>query len=354
MSHRLVKFALVVVFAATSTAVAGTLPAFAGTIIVHPGESIQAAVRHAQPGDTIVVEAGTYYESVLISGKDDLTLRGAGPTDGGTVLMPAAGVTGNNFCARHHSGICILGGPNAPTSGTRITGFKITGFNGFGILAAGTANSTFDHNAAINDGEYGITSFGSTGNRYLHNLAVGNAEAGFYYGDSPRANGYFQDNVSTGNLFGFFLRDSAHGVLRGNHATGNCDGFMFLDTAAPVDAGQWTAVANVSNQNNQFCPPNGEAPAISGVGVAILGADAIHLEFNTVNGNVPSGQADVAGGIVVMSSEPFGGSVPNGNRVVGNTAHHNQPYDVTWDGSGTGNVFRQNDCGTSAPDWICA
>ena len=54
-------------------------PAFvsADTHVVHPGQSIQAAVNAAEPGDTIVVKAGIYYQSVRIA-TDGITLRAHG------------------------------------------------------------------------------------------------------------------------------------------------------------------------------------------------------------------------------------------------------------------------------------
>src|SRR4029077_9312399 len=51
--------------------------AIANTHHVHPGDSIQAAVDAASPGDTIMVRAGTYRESVKIQ-TDELTLRAKG------------------------------------------------------------------------------------------------------------------------------------------------------------------------------------------------------------------------------------------------------------------------------------
>jgi pectin methylesterase-like acyl-CoA thioesterase len=45
-----------------------------GTIVVGPGESIQAAVNKANPGDTVLVKPGVYHQSVQIR-TDGITLR---------------------------------------------------------------------------------------------------------------------------------------------------------------------------------------------------------------------------------------------------------------------------------------
>lgn len=57
------------------------------TWVVHPDESIQAAVDHARSGDTIKIEAGTYTEAVCIQHKG-LTVVGAG-RDRTTIAWPS-------------------------------------------------------------------------------------------------------------------------------------------------------------------------------------------------------------------------------------------------------------------------
>src|SRR2546421_11428070 len=79
---------LAVAFAVAALAmIAVAVPAQAKTIDVMPGQSIQAAIDSASPGDTIVVHPGTYHENVLVN-KNNVTLRGSGASSEGTVLLP--------------------------------------------------------------------------------------------------------------------------------------------------------------------------------------------------------------------------------------------------------------------------
>jgi hypothetical protein len=104
---------------------------------------------------------------------------------------------------------------------------------------------------------------------------------------------------------------------------------------------------------------------LSGVGVLIAGADHIVLRHNTVLANQPNGEPTIvngvalAGGIVVISTadvsvfQGFFGSDASHNIILHNTALDNQPFDLTYDGLGTGNHFIFNRCGTSDPAGLC-
>src|SRR3954451_1608664 len=63
-------------------------PAGASDEVVAPGDSIQAAINDALPGDTVTIAPGVFYENLTIT-TDDITLRGAGSGRHGTVLMPS-------------------------------------------------------------------------------------------------------------------------------------------------------------------------------------------------------------------------------------------------------------------------
>jgi pectin methylesterase-like acyl-CoA thioesterase len=50
----------------SAPALAAASPRAASIIVVWPGQSIQAAVDHARPGDTVVVKPGVCHQGVLI------------------------------------------------------------------------------------------------------------------------------------------------------------------------------------------------------------------------------------------------------------------------------------------------
>jgi hypothetical protein len=102
--------------------------------------------------------------------------------------------------------------------------------------------------------------------------------------------------------------------------------------------------------NTRACPANEEAPPLSGVGIALLGARGMEIKSNHIIHNVPSGPTGFSGGVVVLSG--FEGTPPTNNTVTGNTILRNKP-DIVWDKSGSGNRLKPNDCKTSKPARLC-
>ena len=108
-----------------------------------------------------------------------------------------------------------------------------------------------------------------------------------------------------------------------------------------------------SHNNNRVCDAlPGEEPAMSGAGVAILGADHITIRHNTVTANRPAADSAFAGGIIVGSAP--GGDPSNNVTVTRNEAEGNTPADIVWDGTGTAISFTRNDCDTSTPGGLCS
>ena len=148
-----VTVAAIVALAAVSTATAA-----AATIHVHRGQSIQAAVNSADPGDTIVLDRGRYFQTVFV-GRPGLTLRGAGSGPHGTVLRQPK--SSNNPCSDpatgEVSGICgggidlSTGQPGTPLRGTTIVGIRVQGFTGDGIVFFNTTHTTVRRSASIDN-----------------------------------------------------------------------------------------------------------------------------------------------------------------------------------------------------------
>jgi parallel beta-helix repeat protein len=328
---------------AAVTSFATAVPASAQVIVVLPGESIQEAVHAAQPGDTIIVQAGEYRESVSIR-KDDITIQGAGASDVGTVLLPPTSET--RVCGRGAAGFCMLGFKTSDgvISNTNISGFKIDGFPAFGIIVVAGEGAVFENNLASNDGEYGIAAFDSTRVRMIGNTATGNGEAGLYVGDSRRARATIQNNQVFGNgAFGIFLRDAAIGDVSGNDVHDNCTGIMILNTPGPVNAGRYDIHDNSVRTNNEFCPGFEEEgfPPTSGNGVAVVGGRRVQIHDNDIRRNRPSDDVPFHGGVVIISFP--GGSAPRDNEVRNNVLFRNRP-NVFSDGTGSGNVVEGNVC----------
>jgi nitrous oxidase accessory protein NosD len=327
--------------------------AAARTINVFDGEWIQGAVKRAEPGDSIVVHPGIYRQSVQIK-KNGLTLEGARATSEGTVIKRSRST---RRCSVGQDGICVLAhrknnGKSVRTSGTEISGFLIRGFRGSGLFALGAKNTVIRENSFINNGEYGAFALASKRTKFLHNRAKGSDEAGFYVGSSPNARAVLRGNRSRRNGdFGFFLRDAAHGVAINNQVARNCSGIALVNTGEPGGVHDWKVRGNAVLKNQAECP--GE-PAISGTGIVLLGARGNLVRNNTVVGNRPADPSAIApGGIVLISSVPFGGTTAANNRIRRNWAFRNEPADIAWDGDGAGNRFFRNRCDTSQPGGLC-
>jgi parallel beta-helix repeat protein len=277
--------------------------------------SIQSAIDAAAPGDTIVVR-GTHRENLAI-GKDGITLRGVG-----AVLLPPA-VPAANACfdpsveGESVHGICVSGDIDFETGEiaryvrhVTVTGFTVRGFTGNGITAGAARDTTLSGNVVEGNGDAGLAAIGSTGVR-------------------------IQGNRTAGNRFGVYVGSSVGGSIAGNAVHDNCLGVFVLAALGP--AGGFPIAGNAIRHNTRACPAAGDWPALSGIGVALMGASDTTVATNLISGNVAGGETLLSGGVAVLAVP--GGAPSERNVVAGNVLRGNDP-DIFWDGLGAGNVLR--------------
>jgi hypothetical protein len=347
-------------FAGILTLTAAALAALTGsaaarTLVVHPGQSIQAKIDRARGGDTVLVRSGTYRGSLEIN--KGIVLQGQG-----AVLRQ--GGRGGSLCNQFGPpvGVCVHGklkfrGEDQEPQilrrvrNVRIRGFQIRGFGADGIFALGTRAMRVRDNRLVGNGGYGVFSLRAIGTRVAENVVRLNGGPGIYVGDSPQAHAVVRHNHSSENLGeGILIRHASTGRIFGNVLAKNCAGLLVL-ADAPGPAGGWLIAGNRVVRNNRACkgePDEGEPP-ISGLGIALAGARGTTVQGNVVRQHLHRHASIGTGGIFVAPGVQ--GTAPQGVRVRHNLALGNRP-DIVWrDGGGV--RFVDNRCRTSVPRRIC-
>jgi hypothetical protein len=380
------------------------------TLVVHPGESIQAAVDRAASGDTIKIAAGTYQEAVCVVGKG-LEIVGAGPNTT-TITWPEWGQGAPlpdvepNPCWTAHEGTDAEGDPGTladdvsgiffldPDGPVSVSKLGTRNHPASGIVAWGADGFAVTATSGIGHERYGVLAAASTDIEITGNVERGidrgapwySGTSGISIGDSDGANARITANHVSGYNLGIFIRESRGGSIIANKVTGNCVGVLFFDDAATeipdntrqVQGGDFAIIANASIANNRYCiAGRGGNQFVSGVGMSITNADSVRVIGNLITGNrpvVPAGQPMVnypAGGLTLVSFAPPPGILPPGLTGPGLVEHvevranwirDNQPVDV-WvtrpipgtllQEAGPGISFRGNSCGVTDPAGIC-
>ncbi|MEV6525756.1 right-handed parallel beta-helix repeat-containing protein [Longispora sp. NPDC051575] len=325
-----------------STVALGATPAMAGgdSHIVLPGQSIQAAVDAADPGDSIQLLAGAYAGGVKVT-KHGIRIHGIGPE---TVIEPM----GANGCAGMgpESGICVLGSPGQPVHGVTVELLTVRGFE-FGVFGVFTDRLTVRTVHAVDNPEYGIAEFESTRGEFVGNVVTGTTDdAGIYVGDTANAYGTkVSGNHVSGGALGILVRHAHHVKVSANNVVDNCLGIVLVDDGQPGGMGHNEVSANNSSGNNRYCAPNEEVPPLQGTGIALIGGQHNAVSANIVHDNL-GGPVPFPGGIVLAAGAEH-------TLVSANVLHGNLPADLVDDSGNATNVFQANHCGSSQPAGNC-
>ncbi len=243
------KIIYLIIFAITAEFLPFATSLHAATITV-PGNyrKIQDAVDKASPGDTILVNEGSYNENVTISkplsvksskGPAVTIVRALIKKEPTLKIFDTANVTLNGFTVTGSdiAGILLLNARNALLSD------NVSRQNVNGIVLNHSNDNTLTENESNLNSSYGLYLEASSGNNISKNTANSNNDKGIFISHS---NGNkILDNSANRNQWNGIVLFSSHGnTVHDNRTIGNSYGIVTSDSN-DNDMGSNTALPNI-------------------------------------------------------------------------------------------------------------
>ncbi len=310
----------------------------APSVTVRPGESIQAAVDAALPGDTIRVMPGDYTEmhgeraAVRITKPLKLIAMSSLP-DKKVRILPGPG-------QKH--GILVepenFGDPDV--DGIEIKGFTVEGFDNNGIWLRFVKNFTLEGNESVDNLENGIWPTLSANGLVKNNVSYGSLDSALWVEASEDVR--VVGNELYGSPTGLEITVSYEITAENNDIHDNTVGVGLyhpssagLPPLMPFERnGFWHIVDNDIHDNNAVnMAPEGSTVAElpPGLGVLILGVDNVDLRGNRIERNNFIGIALVdyclvttgTGADCTENPPEVEDVTPEHNQIIGNTLVNN-------------------------------
>jgi hypothetical protein len=303
--------------------------------------TLQLAIGRAHPGDTIVLEAGTYPGGTIVpAGKHDITIKGVDRND----VVLDGGDRRKNGIVVHADGVSIL---NMSAHNFLENAFYWEGADRFRASYL-TVWNVGEYGIYIEDGEQGVID-----NDYVS----GAARAAYYVGECRPCGATVSRVVATLSAVGFSGTNATGVAIRDSTWDRNGTGIVpntYANEALPPQA-RATIVGNTVTRSGRARVPIQTALAgFVGIGIAVAGGNENVISRNRVTGSERYGIAVFPTARFVVFdpavAEPGPPWRPRGNRVSRNAVSGSGRSDLALaKGSGRGNCFTANVVGRALP-----
>lgn len=309
------------------------------SVTVEPGESIQAAVDAASPGDTIVVMPGDYREThpgiAAVRITKPLKLIAKSDLPGVKVrILPSPG--------QMHGILVEPANPGDPDiDGIEISGFTVEGFPNMGIWLRHVKNFTVENNESVNNLENGIFPTLSANGLVQKNVAYGSQDSALWVEGSQNVR--VINNELHNSPTGLEITISKEITVENNDIHDNTIGVGLYHPATaglpqdewpPGEYGYWHILDNYVHDNNEpnSAPEGSETSQLPyGGGVLLLGVDHVDVQKNQIENNDFFGIAMIDYCIAVMGTDfdcrknppPVKDTSPDYNQFISNILINN-------------------------------
>jgi len=310
-------------------------------ITVRPGESIQAAVDAALPGDTITVMPGDYIEPhdnrAAVRVTKPLKLIAMSSDQNPVRILPGEGQT---------SGILVepenFGDPDI--DGVEIRGFTVEGFENNGIWLRFVQNFTIEDNTSIDNLENGLWPTLSANGLVKNNVSYGSLDSALWVEASENVRVVGNDLHHSPTGFEVTVSNEIYAEDNDIHDNTVGVGLYHPSSAGlpplePFERNGFWHIVNNRIYDNNFPNPAPEGSIVAelppGIGILVTGVDNIDIENNLIENNDFLGISIVDYCVVVAGTRAdcednppqVTDTTPEHNRVIGNTLvdNHGDP-----------------------------
>jgi hypothetical protein len=304
--------------------------------------TIPQAVVRADPGDTILVDRGTYRGGIVVSAaKHDLTIRGVDRT--GVVLD--GGDIRRNGISVYADGVSIL---NMSAHNFPVDAFHWNGADRFRA----------SYLTIWNVGQYGIYAENGEEGSVDHDYVSGAADAAYYIGECTQCRATLSHVVATLSAVGYSGTNASEVMIRDSVWDRNGAGIVpntYANEAHPPQAHATIVRNTVTGSGRARVPIRTPLAGFIGIGIAIAGGHENHIQANRISSSERYGIAifPTARRIVFDAGtrrDPGPPWRPRGNHVSNNVVSRSGRADLALArGVGAGNCFVGNAAATSLP-----